>query len=188
MPETDPKKVAALEALLFYYGESLNLKKIAKFLEIKDEEVEELVQRLKEKLDGDEARGLTILSQDKNVQLATKPDFQAIGKKLVTDEFREELSPASLETLSIVAYLGPIPRSKIDYLRGVNSSFTLRGLLMRGLIDRNPEAEHGNQYYYRASFDFLKHMGLEDVAKLPEYEKYRELLRNFEDQAQNKPL
>jgi len=165
----------------------LSLKKIAKFLEIKETEVPSLVQYLKEKMDSDEACGLTLLSQDNNVQMATKPDFQSIGKRLVTDEFREELSPASLETLSIVAYLGPIPRSKIDYLRGVNSSFTLRGLLMRGLIDRNPEAEHGNQYYYRASFDFLKHMGLENTEKLPEYEKYRALLQNFEGQEENKP-
>ncbi len=186
MAELEMDKVRALEALLFYYGEPLSLKKIAKFLSLKENEAQDLAADLKTRLETDRSRGLALLFRGNDVQLGTKPEFQEIGKKLIADEFREELSPASLETLSIIAYLGPIPRSKIDYLRGVNSSFTLRSLLMRGLIDRNLEAEHGNQYYYQTSFDFLKHLGLNEAKNLPEYEKYRNLLQNFEGQEKPK--
>jgi len=173
------KKLAELEALLFVYGEPLPLKKIAKLLKIKESAAGELVKELETSLAG-EGRGLTLLKNGDRVQLVTKPEFQTVSETLIKEEFREELTPAALETLSIIAYLGPVPRSTIDYVRGVNSSFILRSLLMRGLVEREVSEEKKNVYEYRVSLEFLKHLGLGSREELPEFEKYRNILTSFE--------
>lgn len=172
-------KIGELEALLFHYGEPLEVKKIAKILKLKENEADNLATSLEDDLKSNVERGLMILRQESRVQLVTKPGLEHINKELIKEEFREELSPASLETLSIVAYLGPVTRATIDFVRGVNSSFILRSLLVRGLIDREPNPERKNVYDYRVSFDFLKHMGLSRVEDLPDYEKYKDIVQKF---------
>jgi len=177
-----PERRAALEALLFHYGEPVTLKKIASILRIKEAEASTLALALRETLAADATRGLMVLRNGDEVQLVTKPEFKDVGERIVEEEFREELTPAALETLSLIAYLGPVSRPTVDYVRGVNSSYTVRNLMMRGLIERFQEAEKGHAYSYRVSFDFLKHMGLSDARELPEYETYRGILAKFEAQ------
>lgn len=180
MEEKNNGKLAALEALLFYYGEPLDAKKICKFLEIKEEECKSLTEELNTKLNSDEKSGLMLLKHGDLFQLATKPELIWLGQRMIQEEFKEELTPAALETLSIIAYLGPVPRSTVDYIRGVNSSFILRGLLVRGLVTRETQAERRNTFEYKVSFDFLKHLGLGKIEDLPEYEKYKNILNSFE--------
>ncbi len=174
------KQVAALEALLFYYGEPMTVPRIAKLLRLSEPECEQVISAWTERLVADGERGLTVVRRGNEVQLATKPEFHSVGEAIIREEFREALTPAGLETLSIVAYLGPVLRSTIDYVRGVNSSFTVRNLLMRGLIDRSPDPERGHAFRYFVSFDFLTHMGIAHVEDLPEYERYRQVLQEFE--------
>ncbi len=176
-------KFSELEALLFYYGEAISVKRIAHLLEIKPEECEQLLQGFAGTLAADPMRGLTLIRQGDAVQLATKPELKTIGEKILKDELREQLTPAALEVLALVAYLGPMPRSTVDYIRGVNSSFTLRNLMVRGLIERDMGREKGNVHQYRASFAFLNHMGLVKLEDLPEYPHFREILERFEAQA-----
>jgi len=172
--------VAKVEALLFFYGEPITLSKAATLLGIKKEECSEAVAELSAALHADTKRGLMLLQRGEEIQLATKPTLQELGETIIKEEIRENLTPAALETLSLVAYLGPIPRSTVDYIRGVNSSFILRNLAMRGLVDRE---ERGNTYYYRASFKFLEHMGLQKTENLPDYAHFHEILSRFESQA-----
>ena len=89
-------------------------------------------------------------------------------------EFSEELSRAAIETAAIIAYQGPITRAEIEYVRGVNSSFILRGLLMRGLVERIENPKDARSYLYRISFDFLKHLGLTKIEDLPQYQEFRQ--------------
>jgi segregation and condensation protein B len=180
MEEKNNNPVAALEALFFYYGEPLDAKKISKLMEIKEDECGALIEELASKLNSDEKSGLMLVRHGGFFQLATKPDLAWLGQKLVQEEFKEELTPAALETLSIVAYLGPVPRSTIDYIRGVNSSFILRSLLVRGLVTRETQAAKKNTFEYKVSFDFLKHLGLQKIEDLPEYEKYKNILTSFD--------
>jgi segregation and condensation protein B len=179
MTEINPKKIAELEALLFYYGEPVTLKKIAKMMELSKNECEAAINALEENLTN-EARGFTILRNGEEIQLVTKPIFKDLMEKIVFEEFREELTPAALETLAIVAYLGPIKKPLIDYIRGVNSSFTLRSLLMRGLIEKEAELERSNVFLYRITFDFLKHLGINKVEELPDYARFQGILKKIE--------
>lgn len=169
------KNASALEALLFIYGEPLAISKAQSVLGLNEEEFKSALDYLSEQLK-DSGRGLTLLFIDDKIQLGTKEDFSVLLEQVVKEETRESLTPAALETLSLIAYGGPMPRSAIDYIRGVNSSFILRNLLVRGLIERSVDPKRANVYLYQASFDFLKHMNLTQSDLLPEYQKNRELL------------
>ncbi len=73
--------------------------------------------------------------------------------------------------MTIVLYRGPIARSQIDYIRGVNSTFTLRNLLIRGLIERIPNPKDSRGFLYRPTFDLMNHLGITRIENLPEYAK-----------------
>ncbi len=166
------KIIAAIEALLFVYGEPLEIKRIAKILKTNEAAVKDAVKNLEEGYLS-ENRGLKLVSFGDEVQLATKPDFASLLEDFIKEEFKEILTPAALETLSLIAYLGPISRSQIDYYRGVNSSFIVRSLLIRGLVERSTDPKRANVYLYAPSFDLLKYLGLSKVEDLPEYEKFK---------------
>jgi len=175
---TPDRREGACEALLFAHGAPIALPKLAKLVGVAPAECVRLVDALAARLAASPERGLTVVRDGEEITLATKPEWRPILEALMKQEFHETLTPATLETLSLVAYLGPVPRVSIDYIRGVNSSFTLRNLLVRGLIERTP-APKGGGYVYRASVEFLKHMGLARAEALPEYEKYREFYDRF---------
>jgi segregation and condensation protein B len=172
-------KRASLEALLFIHGEPLTYKKIQSVLGIEKEELETLIKELTSDLEND-ARGLQLVSDREKIQLATKPEFNSILESFMKEEISEDLSPASLEALSIIAYLGPISRPRLEYLRGVNSSIILRSLMIRGLVERFPDPEHPSGFLYRGTFDLMKHLGIKEKEGLPDYEKFQELLKVFD--------
>ena len=171
-----PKNLfASIEAILFAYGDPITTNKIAKLLDVKLEEIKILLENLHKNLEV-ESRGLRLILNDNKVQLATKPEFSHLLQEFIKEEFKETLTPAALETISLIAYFGPISRAKIDYFRGVNSSFTLRSLLMRGLVERlENQKEKGGGYLYQLSFDALKHLGISKVEELPEFDKFKKL-------------
>lgn len=171
--------VPFLEAFLFHFGEPIAVAKIARGLNLSEEKCREAIEALRTKLTNDTSSAFCLLETNDEVQLATKPEFQAALKSIIEEEWKTELTPAAQETLTIVAYLGPISKMMVDYIRGVNSGFILRNLLMRGLVERGPSAERKNSFDYRVSFDFLRHMGISRPEELPEYEKYRVLLDEF---------
>ncbi len=157
-----------LESLLFTSGHPLSYKKIAEISEISEEEI---VLSLKE-LAGDyeqNSRGLRLVFLDNKVQLVAAPESKEAMEKMIKSDFEEELSQAALETLAIIAYKGPVGRAAIENLRGVNCSFILQSLAIRGLIDKKNNPENGRSYVYNVTFDFLKHLGLNKLEDLPQY-------------------
>ncbi len=171
---------SALEAMLFVYGEPLKIKKIAGLLKTTEENIKNEAQKLA-KILGERKSGLIIFEKEGKLQLASSPDFHLIVRDLAKQDFEEDLTPAAEETLAIVAYAGPMGRAEIEYIRGVNSSFTLRNLLLRGLIERSEDTRRGNAYMYQISFDCLKHLGAKTISELPEYEKYKTLAEKFKN-------
>ncbi len=169
------QKLAELEALLFIYGEPLSREKVVKMLDLPQKEASPLLEEFEKRLQTED-RGLALISDSGKIQLVTKPAFGKFLENIVKEELSEDLTPASLEVLSIVAYLGPISRSEIEYRRGVNSSFTLRNLLLRGLLERFADPNNPAAYLYQLSFELFKHLGLSKKEELPDYEKFRSLL------------
>jgi segregation and condensation protein B len=169
---------AKLEAILFIYGEPLSLQTAAKILQVSLEEIRAARAVLEKRLLGS-GSGLTLLTHGENMQLVTKPAFAQFTEAILKSELQEELTPAALETLSIIAYAGLVSRSIIDYIRGVNSSFILRSLLIRGLIERSLDPGHGNAYRYAPSFELLRHFGLSRFEELPDFSRLNGLLQKL---------
>ena len=159
-----------VESILFAYGDPISLKKLSKAAGAGEKEVEAALEELK----GDyRDRGLCLVEKDSEWQLGSNPDNAKYIEELVKNEFTEELSRSSVETLAIVAYKGPLPRADIEYVRGVNSSFTLRNLLMRGLAERIDNPKDARSYLYRVSFQFLEHLGLKSAEDLPGFAEFK---------------
>lgn len=185
MSEKNKKLAAQIEALLFIYGEPIEIKRIKSILsgteeKVSEAEIKEALLNL-ENIYKDDARGINLIFLEERVGLATKPSFGRLLEDLVKAELTEELTPAALETLSIVAYTGPTGRSTIDYVRGVNSTFILRMLLLRGLIERKPDPERQNAYLYGPSFELLKYLGVARPEDLPDYSRFRDMVRKLSE-------
>src|SRR3989344_5983048 len=101
--------------------------------------------------------------------LATSADTATAVQKFLKDETTGELTRPSLETLTIIAYRGPVTRSDLERIRGVNCSIILRNLMVRGLVEAR-EDKRQLTTYYTVSFEFLRHLGLPRITELPEYE------------------
>ena len=110
-----------------------------------------------------------LLEKDNEISLGTAPELSDLIENLQKEELNKELSKASLETLSIILYKNGANRSEIDYIRGVNSSFTLRALSIRGLIEKITDPKDNRRFIYKPSFELLSYMGIKSVEELPDY-------------------
>jgi len=175
---------AALEALLFVYGEPTKIKKLATLLKTDTADVDKALREMSADFEAGN-RGLRLTVRNDEAVLTTKPEVGELLKQAVREELDAELTPASLEALATIAYLGPCSRAEIDYIRGVNSSFILRSLMVRGLIKKTSDAKHPAAPFYQASFDFLRHIGVNAPVELPDYAKYQELINKLRQQETN---
>lgn len=162
--------IGALEAVLFISGEPISFARLEKTLDVTATELAELISGLREKLANDVSSGLQVIIHDRNVSLATKGMHATLIEQLTKTSLQENLSRAALEVLSIIAYRAPITRIDIESIRGVNCSFTLRNLLLRGLIERKGNPNDSRGYLYQPSFAFLQSLGISSIESLPDFE------------------
>ena len=169
------KNKAVLEGLLFVVGEDgLTLDQIEEVLELKEEEVKELVNDLKHSYE-EEDRGLRIDFLGNRLKLTTKFEHREYYQKLLENPETNILSQAALETLAIIAYNEPITRMQVDKIRGVSSSQMIRKLAAKGLIKESGRSDlPGRPILYETTNDFLDYFGLSNIEELPDMEKYIE--------------
>ncbi len=165
---------SAIESILFSIGEPVSLNKLAKVLEQEKGIIKKAIKGLSEEYK-EQKRGVAIIEKNNCFQMVSNPENAPYVEKFIKDDLQEDLTPTSLEVLAIIAYKGPITRVEIEEIRGINSSYTLRNLLIRGLIERKPHPEDARTYLYEISFDFLRKLGLSSVDQLPEYKKFKEI-------------
>lgn len=163
------KLKSIIESVLFSVGEPVKIAKLVKITSATKPELENALMMLGAEYAGAN-RGLTLLRKEDEVQLATNPENATYVDQIIKSELQESLSTSALEVLSIIAYRGPLTRTDVEAIRGVNCSYTVRNLLMRGLIERVDNPKDNRSFVYKISFDFLKKMGLESVEKLPDFE------------------
>ena len=169
------KNKAVLEGLLFVVGEDgLTLDQIEEVLELKEEEVKELVNDLKHSYE-EEDRGLRIDFLGNRLKLTTKFEHREYYQKLLENPETNILSQAALETLAIIAYNEPVTRMQVDKIRGVSSSQMIRKLAAKGLIKESGRSDlPGRPILYETTNDFLDYFGLSNIEELPDMEKYIE--------------
>jgi segregation and condensation protein B len=155
---------SALEALLFVAERPLRRREIAALAGVDAATVDARLGDLEVSL---RERGIRLLIDGDQVELATSPEAGALVARYVgADAVR--LSPASLETLAIVAYRQPVTRGAIERIRGVDSDYTVRSLLHRRLIVELGRSEApGRPFLYGTGFEFLERFGLTSLEDLP---------------------
>lgn len=172
-----------IESILFFKGEALSLKQLSGILSAPQDKIEEALLLLKSTL---QDRGIRIIVNDEKVMLGTAPEMHEIIEKMRKEELSKDLGKASLETLSIVLYKGPVRKSEIDYIRGVNSATILRNLLVRGLIERKVDDKNQRSFLYIPTFDLLAFLGISSLEDLPEYKKVQQEMHHDEDVSESK--
>ena len=168
---------AIVEGLLFLSGEDgLTLEDISKVIEKDIEEVKSIIKELYNDYNND-SRGLQIEFLGNHFKLTTKKEHKEYYKKLVIDEENSILSQSALETLAIIAYNAPLTRIDIDNIRGVNSSYVVRKLLLKGLIEEIGRSDApGRPRLYNITPRFLDYFGLGSIDELPKLEERQEIL------------
>jgi len=176
------KKIKSrIESLLFVSGKPIPFRKLLLLLKMKDKkELRSVLEEINSDYEKREG-GLRLMLKSDSAQLVTSPDNAGFVQKLVTDELQEELSKAALETLSIIAYRGPISRPDIEMIRGVNCIYILRSLMMRGLINKTKSKKDSRMHVYEVSFELMKHLGVSNVNELPKYEEMHKKIKFEQD-------
>jgi segregation and condensation protein B len=155
---------AALEALLFVAERPLSRREIGQLAGTDRATVDARLGDLEVSL---RERGVRLIADGERVELATAPEGGALVARYVgADTIR--LSPASLETLAIVAYRQPVTKAAIERIRGVDSDYTVRTLLHRRLIVELGRSDApGRPFLYGTGFEFLERFGLTSLEELP---------------------
>ena len=167
---------AKIEALLFFRGEPVGKRELAKMLNVKEPEIEEALEALKNRLRGG---GVQIIEVESEVELRTAGEASELIENIRKEELNRDLGRAGAETLAIILYRGPVTRADIDYIRGVNSTFILRNLLVRGLIERIQNPKDQRSFIYKPTLELLSHLGVRTLSELPEYPEVQKELELF---------
>lgn len=166
MPKSLESKI---ESLLFVSGKPLGIRKLAEVCQATQDEVREGIKALRERFEK-EGSGLMIIQTKDSVSLGTATGNTGLIQSFLKDELTGELTRPALETLTIIAYRGPITKPEIEQIRGINCSLILRNLLLRGLIEVDDKGGRA-QPVYSITLDFLRYLGVSSVEELPDYGK-----------------
>lgn len=161
--------VQQIESLLLVEAKGFSYKKLAGLTDAAVDDVAHAVAELASRY-ADSQSGLRVVQDAQQVQLTTAPESSHIIQQYLKDETSGELTRPSLETLTIIAYRGPIHKSELELIRGINCSLILRNLLIRGLILEQTQEQTGEPIF-SVTTEFLKLLGLSSTAELPEYDK-----------------
>lgn len=167
-----------IESVLFFKGEPIKIKKLAQILEEKEEVIIESLKKLKSSL---ENRGISLMEKEDEVFLVASLKTSSLIEKIQKEELNRDLSKASLETLSIILYKNGATRSEIDYIRGVNSNFTLRILSIRGLVEKIADKNDSRRFIYKPTFDLLSFLGITTVEEMPGFNNLKEGLEKLKE-------
>lgn len=157
-----------IESLLFISAKPISIKQLAELVGKSEEEIKTAGDELEEEYKSSQ-RGVQIIRNGSKYQMVSSPDNAKLVQEFIKDETTGELSRPSLETLTIIAYRGPISKTDLDHIRGVNCSLILRNLLIRGLIEAKSDKK--GETYYNVTFDFIRFLGINDISELPDYIK-----------------
>ncbi len=160
--------ITKLESILFVSNKPLSAKALAKYVGSDETAV---IQALEELHNLRKDSGIVLLVTNSEYQLATNSAHSDIVKDFLNADLRESLTEATVEVLAIIAYRQPISKTEIEAIRGVNSQYSLRALLMRGLIEKIPNPNDARGSLYQVTTEFMQHLGLTNIKDLPEFDK-----------------
>lgn len=167
------------EALLFALGRPASFDELACKLDVSTDTIHSMVR-----LAGNN-KGIVMVEDGTMVELRACADASELIEKVRKEEFSRDIGRAGLEALATIVYRGPLSRSEIDFIRGVNSSQTLRTLLMRGIVRKVPNPKDERSFLYEPTTELLAQLGIVHITDAPDYAAVREKLSVLETTYRN---
>ena len=167
------KLKGVIEAVLFSAGRIVKIKELMTILEESSDRIIETIGKMAKDYSNDD-RGLEIVRVEDGYQLASKKEYYPYLYQLIDKNVKPNISQASLEVLSIIAYNPRATKSDIDLIRGVDSAASIYRLLEYNLIEQAGKADlPGKPMTYKVTEEFMKVFGLKSLKELPKLPKYK---------------
>lgn len=159
---------AAIEAILFTMGDSVEISKITNALEITNKQFKDAFKSLKEKYEAED-RGIKLIELDGSIQLCTKPEMYEVLIKIAKQPKRQVMTDVLMETLSIIAYKQPVTKSEIERIRGVKSDHAVNKLVEYELVGEVGRLDTpGRPLLFGTTEEFMRRFGVEGIDNLPQ--------------------
>ena len=173
---------AAIEAILFAMGDSVEISKLAEVTEMSVKETKEIIEEMKAQYQA-QGRGIYIMELEDSVQLCTKPEMYEHLIKIAKTPRKITLTDSVLETLSIIAYKQPVTRVEIERIRGVSCDHALNKLLEYDLVTELGRMDApGRPLLFGTTEQFLRSFGVKSLDELPELSTVQ--VEEFKQQAE----
>ena len=174
---------AAIEAILFTMGESVEISKIAKAIEQDEQTTEELLQDLMKKYES-KNRGIRIIELDKSYQMCTKKEMYDYLIRVAKQPKKYTLTDVLLETMSIIAYKQPITKIEVEKIRGVKSDHAVNKLVEYGLVEEVGRLDApGKPILFGTTEEFLRRFSVPSSDDLTSLNP--EQLEHFKEEAED---
>jgi segregation and condensation protein B len=171
----DQSKLASqIMSVLFASSKPVSIPELIEALETDETTLKDAISVL---VSQNHNSGIIVLALNDRLQLASNPDNSSQVKKFLALELREKLTDAALETLAIIVYKQPVSKAEIENIRGVNSQYILRQLLIRGLIEKIASSTDKRMQLYKPTLEMMQHLGIKSTQELPDFE---ELTKNIQ--------
>lgn len=155
----------SIEALIFAWGDPIEVKEIANFFEVEISKVNKIIEELKTDY---RERGIRLQVAGGLVTFSTNPEYGESIKSFGIQVLKKNITEANMETLSVIAYLGPTTKAVVDNVRGVNSDGSIQNLLKNELIYEVGRLKApGKPFVYKVTDKFLMTFNIESLADLP---------------------
>lgn len=176
------KQEAIIEGILFAMGESVEISKLAEVLEVSQEEVRDILQKMKKRY-GATNHGIEIMEMEDAVQMCTKKEMYEYLIKIAKQPKHHVLTDVLLETLSIIAYKQPITRLEIEKIRGVSCAHAVNKLVEYNLVCELGRLDApGRPLLFGTTEEFLRSFGVQSIEELPVLNQ--DQLEEFKQQAE----
>ena len=161
------KTEAAIEAILFTMGESVEAEKIAVAIEHDVDTTVKIIHNLMDKYENED-RGIKIIELEGSFQLCTNEEYYDNLIRICSQPRRYTLTDAALETLSIIAYKQPVTKIEIEKIRGVNSDRSVNKLVELELVKEVGRLDApGRPMLFGTTEEFLRTFGVGSIDELP---------------------
>lgn len=159
--------IAAVEAIMFAYGDPITIDKLSEAAGLDNETTVKLIDQLERRYNVNES-GLKIIRVNDGFQITTRTEYAENIKKAMETGRQQPLSQAAMETLSIVAYNQPVTKAFVEQVRGIDSSSVVNTLVERNLLEEAGRLDlPGRPVAYRTTDTFLRCFGLSRIEELP---------------------
>ncbi|MDC7287186.1 SMC-Scp complex subunit ScpB [Blautia schinkii] len=162
------KKIeAAIEAILFTMGESVELSQIAKAIEQDNQTTEKIIHNLMDRYQQEE-RGIQIIELENSFQMCTKKEYYEYLVRIAMQPKKPVLTDVMLETLSIIAYKQPVTKAEIEKIRGVKCDHAVNKLVEYNLVRELGRLDApGRPILFGTTEEFLRSFGVQAIEELP---------------------